>query len=506
MSRVSSPMGVPSKINRAAAAAFFIASSGAGLAHAESLTIALSSGINTLDPTQAQVIGTDVSIAAHLYSSLVKRTAQGELVGDLAVSWRAENDKTWVFDLKTDVKFPNGEALDAAVVKWNIDRIRDPATNSRNRAWFAPVTDVEVASPTQIKIHTSTPYPALPAQLAMVFYLQPDWVKSGNNPASQVYGTGPYKLESMIAGDRLSLTAQPNYYGMKPAFDRVVFRTITEAASRVAGIRAGELDLALDIPLEEIDRLNGGKSVAGWKQSNRSMVVRMNTTKPPFLDNVTLRQALNYAVDKKGIVDGLLGGRGNLSACQVVTSDYFGFNADLKPYPYDPAKAKQMIKQAGITGPVNVELQVPTGRYFMASEISQVVAAQLQEVGINATIREYDFSSWVQPYAAGNMGPLVVMGQNWPTLDADGLLTLYTSGNKTGYFANKDFDAAVAEARSTTNEKQRLESYKKATQIMCDQAPVVFLFAQPLTYAFSTRVVWNARGDDWLLASDFKLK
>lgn len=473
---------------------------------AETLTIALSSSINTLDPTQAQVVGTDVSIASHLYASLVARNADAKLVGVLADKWYPEGDEAWVFDLRSGVTFPGGEPLDASVVKWNIDRIRSPETKSRNRAWFDPVSDVEVVSPTRVKIHTKGAYPTLPDQLSMIFFLSPKWMES-HNPATEAYGTGEFKLKQFVAGDRLVLTRNEAYKGSVTPFDTVVFKIIPEPAARVAAISAGEADLAFDIPLEEVERLKTGGTVnAGWVPSSRSMVVRMNTNKPPFANNVKLRQAVNYAVDKQAIVDGLLGGLGTVSNCQIMTPAYFGYNEDLKPYPYDPGKARQLIKEAGLAEGTQIELQVPMGRYFMSSEISQVVAAQLQEVGLNAVIRESDFSSWVQPYSRGEMGPMALLGQAWPTLDADGQLSLYGSKNPTGYFNNTDYDAELAAGRSTNDPKERLTHYKKATEIMCREAPVIFLVAQPFTYATSPRVEWKARGDDWVRASDVTVR
>ncbi|MGK6316627.1 ABC transporter substrate-binding protein [Neorhizobium sp. DT-125] len=488
------------------AAGTVLASSAALSAHAETLTIALSSSVNTLDPTQAQVVGTDVSIAAHFYSSLVARDADSKLVGVLAEKWYPEGDSAWVFDLKAGVTFAGGEALDAAVVKWNIDRIRNPETKSRNRAWFDPVSEVEVVSPTRVKIHTKGAYPTLPDQLSMIFFLSPKWMER-HNPATEVYGTGEFKLKQFVAGDRLLLEKNETYRGVASPFSDVVFKVIPEPSARVAAVSTGEADLAFDIPLEEVDRLKkGGKAGAGWVPSSRSMVVRMNTNKPPFANNVKLRQAMNYAIDKQAIVDGLLGGLGTISACQIMTPAYFGYNSDLKPYAYDPTKAKQLIKESGLAAGTQIELQVPMGRYFMASEISQVVAGQLQEVGLNVVIRESDFSSWVQPYSRGEMGPMALMGQAWPTLDADGQLGLYGSKNPTAYFNNAEYDAALAAGRGTTDPKQRLTHYRKATEVMCNEAPVIFLVAQPFTYATSPRVTWKARGDDWIRASDVMLK
>ncbi len=469
---------------------------------AEELVIALGSNIATLDPTNAQIVGVDVSLMAHLYSSLTRRDGNGELVGDLATGWEALDDHTWRFTLREGVTFPGGEPLDAEVVKWNIERIRNPETNSRNRAWFTAVETIEVVSPTELKIVTAQPYPALPAQLTMVFFLQPDWVAT-HNPAVETYGTGAYDLVEFVPGQSATLTADAGFYGDAPAFDTLRYRIVPEPAARVAGIETGELDFAIDIPLEDLERLNGRDGITSdWVASTRTVSLRLNATVEPFASNVDLRRALNYAIDKEAIVEYLLDGKAAVANCQLLSPAYFGYNTELAPYPYDPDRAREMIAASGI-GTTPIELQVPMGRYFMASEVAQVLAGQLEEVGLNVQIREYDFATWVQPFSQGEMGPMSMIGQSWPTLDAGGLLTLYTSGNRSGYYMNPEFDAAIAEANSTTDTEARLAAYRKATQIMCDAPPAVFLFHQPLTYATSAKVRWTPRGDDWLLVSDF---
>src|SRR5690606_25628036 len=135
------------------------------------------------------------------------------------------------------------------------------------------------------------------------------------------------------------------YYGAKPAFDTVVFRIVPEVSSRIAALMAGEVDIITGVPPSEFDRVNqSGKAKAGAVNSTRTFMVCFNTLKPPFKDNVKLRQAVNYAVDKKAIVDAILGGHGRVADCQILSPDYFGYNGDLKPYPHDPAKAKALLK------------------------------------------------------------------------------------------------------------------------------------------------------------------
>lgn len=474
----------------------------AASADAESLAIAVSSTINSLDPAQSQVVQTDLSAISQLYSALVVRGPDMKLKGDLAESWQAVDDHTWSFKLKPGVTFPDGEPLDAEAVKWNIERVQSPETKARNKLWFDPIEKIEVVSPTEIRLVTSKPYPALADQLSMFFLLPPKWAKD-HNPVNEALGSGPYDLVSFTPGDRLVLKAKANYFGEKPAYDDVTVRMIPEAATRMAAIEAKEIDLAFDIPVADLERLNAVDGVAaGWIDSSRMMVLKINTLKAPLDKQAAVRQALNYAIDKEAIAKAIYAGASTVSACQLLSPQYFGFNPDLKPYAYDPAKAKKLLAEAGVSTPLDIELEVPLGRYLAASDIGQIIAAQLSEIGVNAKIHEMEFGAWAKKYSGGDLGNMALTGQAWPTLDADGLLSLYHSSNPTSYFKNAAFDAALDAGRSTTDPKARLEQYKTATKIMCEEAPAVFLFSQPLTYAHSARVNWKARGDDWVRAAD----
>lgn len=471
-------------------------------ARAETLSIAVSSTINSLDPAQSQVVQTDLSAISQLYSSLVTRGPDMKLKGDLAESWTAIDDNTWSFILKPGVKFPDGEPLDAEAVKWNVERVQNPDTKARNKLWFDPIAKIEVVSPTEIRFVTSKPYPALADQLSMFFLMSPKWAAS-HNPVNEASGTGPYDLVSFTPGDRIVLKAKADYFGTKPAYDDVIIRMIPEAATRMAAVEAKEIDLAFDIPVSDIQRIDDIDGVgAGWIDSSRMMVLKINTLKAPLDKQAAIRQALNYAVDKAAIAEAIYAGASTVSACQLLSPQYFGFNPDLKPYEFDQEKAKKLLADAGVTGTLDIELEVPLGRYLAASDIGQIIAGQLAEIGVNATIREMEFGAWAKKYSGGDLGNVALTGQAWPTLDADGLLSLYHSSNPTSYFKNAEFDAALEAGRSTTDVNARLEQYKTATKIMCEEAPAVFLFSQPLTYAHSDRVEWQARGDDWVRAAD----
>jgi peptide/nickel transport system substrate-binding protein len=221
------------------------------------------------------------------------------------------------------------------------------------------------------------------------------------------------------------------------------------------------------------------------------------------MDNKLLRQALNYGVDKEGIDGAIFGGRAPVSACQLLTKDYFGFNPALKPYPYDPAKARQLIKQSGVDTRQTIELEVPNAVYLNGNEVAQAIASGYEELGLKIKITEMEFGALMtKQLRARDLGQTAFFTYAWPTLDADGLLTLTAPGNVYDYWGDAPFGKLLDEARATTDKPKREALYAQATQRMCEEAPVVFLYAQPLTYGASKRIAWQARGDDWVRAED----
>ncbi len=489
------------------AAALLAGLAGAAVAQTppRTLTIALGTNVNTLDPAQTATVQTDMSVISHLYLSLITRAPDMSLKPELATEWHAVDDLTWRFTLRAGVTFADGEPLDAAAVKWNVDRVLDPNTKSRIRPWFAQVREVAVLSPTELEIRTKEPYPALPAQLSAFYLLPPTWTQ-GHNPANSAMSSGRYELSEFVPGDHIVLKARAGWFGDKPAFDTVVFRVIPEAGTRVASIMAGETDFIAGVPPTEFKRIDdSGTAKAASVDSTREAFLKFNALKPPFKDNVKLRQALNHAVDRKLISEAIWGGMGSLSRCQLMSPAYFGFNPDLDTPNYDPELAKKLMAEAGIKpGQLTIEFEVPIGPYLMAQDVAEAIAANLQDIGVDTKIVDMDFGAFMDKQVrAHDMGQMAYLTYAWPTLDADGILSLFETGNPYSYWNDPTFDDLIRQGRTTTDPARRIAIYRQATQRLCDQAPVLFLFNQPVTYATSKHVRWQARGDDWLRAWDF---
>lgn len=479
----------------------------AGPAAARDLTIALSSNINTLDPFKSTTVGTDLSVASHIYTPLVDRGPDMKLRPGLATKWEAVGDTAWRFTLREGVTFSNGEKLDAEAVKWNVERVLDPKTAARNKPWFASIGEVKVISPTVVEFVTKGAYPDLPEQMSMFLLMPPKWT-ADNNPAVTALGSGPYELVRFASGDRVVLKARKDYWGEKPAFDNVTFRIIPEDSSRIAALVAGDVDLVTGFPTSEIARIKaGGKADASSVPGTRGMFIKLNGLRPPFKDAPKVWRALNLAIDRKAINDGLLDGLGEISACQPLSPSYFGFNPDLKPVPYDPAQAKTLLAEAGVANSLTMELEVPTGRYIQASDIAQVVATQLADVGVTVKLREMEFGAFMNKYIVGkNLGDSAYFGLGWPTLDAGGLLNFWETENPQSYWGNADFTERARAARSTNDPATRMALYKTLTRQLCEASPSIFLFFTPITYGQSKTIAWQARGDDWVRAMDVRTR
>jgi peptide/nickel transport system substrate-binding protein len=471
----------------------------------EELIIAQGTDINIIDPHRTATVSTDLSVASHLYTGLIIRGPELEIEPSLAESWEATDDNTWVFNLRDDVEFPNGEPLNAEAVQWNIERVVDPEFDSRIRGWFDPVTEVNAPDEYTVEIVTDEPYPTLPDQFSMFFLLAPEWTEE-NDPATDAMGTGPYNLVERVRDDRLVLEAKDDYWGEAPPFQRVIFRPVPEASGRVSGLLAGDYDIITAVPPDDFDRINDNEGTqAIGVASTRTKMVKFTATEEPLNDPL-VRQALNYAVDKEVLIETFLPDMGvEPSKCQILTENYTGYNPNLEPYPYDPDRARELLEEAGYPDGFELDFDVPTGTYLRGEEIAQAVVGQLEQVGVRVQINEMPFSVFMDKYIEEqNPGQLQYLTWAWPTIDAGGILGLLQEDSAYSFYENDEFNRLLAEAQTTVDPDEREEIFHEITQLLCEEPPCIYLFPQPATFGMSSRVEWSGRGDDWIRAMDMR--
>lgn len=465
------------------------------------LRIAFGTDVTTLNPWMTKSVATDMSVISQIYQTLTVRQSDLAIKPLLAESWEHSAPDTWTFKLRQGVTFADGEPFNAAAVKWNIEKVQDPATKARIAPNMAIVKSVTAVGDSTITIQTKTPDTTIPALMSYFFFVAPKWA-DGHDLASQPMGTGPYELKTWNHNSLIELKKRANYWGQAVSYSDVQYKILPDPASQIAALQTGDVDLITLVGPDQMDRVKAIQDVtAGSIPTIRSAFLMLNTRNKP-LDNPQVRQALNYAVDKDTIVKNLFHGLTAPSPGEPLTKEYVGFNADASAYPYDPAKAKQLLAEAGYAKGFSITLSYPSSTYLLADKVTQVVKEQLGTVGVTVNVTPEPFASWLSNMYAGKIADGVYLTYAWPTLDGSDLLRNFAPDGAQTFWTNQDFATALVAAQGTGDEAQHAQNIQSAVAIMRDDAPFVFLFAQPLTYAHSSSVNWTPRPDDWVRADD----
>ncbi len=341
----------------------------AGPAHAAprgQLVAALDSDRETLDPHQAT--GTiDYMVLMHVFDHLIARNPESmKLVGGLAESWKFVDDNTWDFRIRKGVKFHNGEPLNADAVKFSIERVLDPAQKSYLRDRFKGIAQVQVTDEYGIRLKTEKPNPVLLERLTNLAILPPKYVKEKGDAfiAKNPVGTGPYHFVEWVRGQRLVVEAHPGYWGPEPAVKTLVFRPILDVGTSIAEMLAGGVDFIRLVPPDQISLIEGsGKAYITTAPIIRVIFLNFDVAGRAGagpVQNLKVRQAISHAVDVDGIIQHVLGGRG-LRVGTIVNPMKFGYDASIKPTPYDPARAKQLLGEAGYASGMKLDFMTYSG-------------------------------------------------------------------------------------------------------------------------------------------------
>ncbi len=308
-------------------------------------TVGLGEEADTLDPPNSPSFTAELYML-HVLDGLVGVEGPDlKPVGLLAERWEIVNPTTWRFHLRRGVKFHNGDAFDAEDVKYSINAYLEP--KNRRYSYAQAIQRVDMRDPYTVDVVTSKPSAALLTNLSRLFIL-PRGVreKMGAEAFGQrAVGTGPYRLVEWVRDQRLVLEANPTYWRGAPNPKRLVFRAIKDPSTRAAELRTGGVDIIVAPPLPQLEQLDRGETQVVPVKGGRLMIHLFHLKQPPF-DNAKVRQAANLAVNREAIVRTVLRGQGVPMAGPLVAG-WLGYDPSVPAYPYDPARAKQLLTEAG---------------------------------------------------------------------------------------------------------------------------------------------------------------
>jgi peptide/nickel transport system substrate-binding protein len=449
----------------------------------------------TMDPHVATAVN-DFRILVNIYDGLV-RYSPGTLEVEpaLAESWEISEDGTlYTFELRDGVTFHDGTPFDAEAVKFNFDRMLDEDHPYHGTGpfplsfFFGAIEETEVVDELTVRFHLDEPYAPFLSNLAYPtgLIVSPTAVEThGDEYARNPSGTGPFAFRVWESNRQVALQRNEDYWNGEVPLAGVVFRPITDANARVSEMLSGGIDLMVEVPPDNVQLFADDEGFVLHEEAGPHLwFLILNTREAPF-DDVRMRQAVNYAIDKESLVTNVLQGTATVAAGPTPEAFAWAYNEDLEPYPYDPERAKELIAEAGYADGVETVFFVTEGGSGMLDPVPMgtAIQADLAAVGIDARIETYEWNTFLNQVNPGLEGKAGMAQMAWMTNDPDTLpfLALRTEampeegGFNSGYYSNPEVDALLEQARRETDQEERARLYKEMQAIVHEDAPWAFV-------------------------------
>lgn len=459
------------------------------------LVVDLVSEPSSLDPHK-QWNPDSYYVYRNIFDNLVTRDDDGQIVPQIASEWTNTSDTEFVFTIRDDVTFHDGERLTAEDVAFSITRIIDPAFGSPQLGQFNKIVSAEATGEYEVTLTTDGAYPVLLAQLVKLSIVPKHVVEEVGDDAfnASPVGSGPYKFANWQRGVSVRLDRNDEYWGDKGPFASAEFRAVPDAATRVANLQAGETDLAVTIDSDLAAQIEGsGSAKALSVLTERIGYLKLNPQRGP-LDDKRVRQAVAQAIDKEGIVEGILGGYDEPLA-QMATPSHFGFVEGIETYPYDPEAAKALIEEAGVAGQTISFATSPT----FDQRIVQAIAQMVSDAGLVAEIELTDMATYLQRVQSEPAEqPYLAFGR-WSCAcqDVDGVLhSLLHSSSSWSSLTDERIDGLLDEARNTLDEDARLDAYRQVSEFVAEEVPLVPLYQAAIIYGAANGLEWQPTANE----------
>lgn len=462
------------------------------------IVIALATQPTAIDPINAPSV-VESNVAWQMFDALVWINDAGELEPALAESWTVSDDGTvYTFTLRQGVTFHNGEAFDAETVRFTWEVGKNPENAYFDS--FELASDVRVVDDYTVEIEAPEPNSLFLVQVGAGWPMFPPeyYTEVGlQGFATAPVGTGPFQLAEWDQGDRIVLERFDDYWREGyPLLDRVVFRPITESSTRAAAIRTGDVDIVNRLSPTDAISLEGAEGVTLVEYANNRVyyIAFNNLTSGVGLptEDVRVRQAMNYAVDKEGIIAALFEGKGNPSSALLTEGDV-GYDSSIDAYPYDPEMARSLLADAGYADGFTIGMACPSDAYTNFTEVCEAVAAQLGEIGIQAELELMESGSFWDLQAEKQLPPL--FGDSWSanSNEASAYDRLFGAlgGADASYSAWSDpeLDDLLGQVTTTLDDAARADVFGQIHRELHDDPPFIYLYEPVTIEATTDRVV-----------------
>ena len=502
-------------------------------AQAQDLTIALASEPSSIDP-HFHNLGPNNAVARVMFDRLIMPDHNQQLLPGLAVSWKAIDDLTWEFKLREGVKFHDGSPFTADDVVFTFERAPDVEGSPSSFGTYLKGKTITKIDDYTVHIKTERPYPLMPNDMSTFSIISK---KHGTGAKTEDYnsgkatiGTGAFKFVEYVPGDRIVIERNDDYWGERPAWNRVTLKAIKSGPSRVAALLAGDVDLIEGVPTTDITVLKKNADVTlSQGISNRVIYLHLDHARDnsPFvkandggeiknpLKDLRVRQAISKAISRDLIVERVMENVA-IKAGQLLPEGFFGVSDKLEPVAYDPEGAKKLLADAGYPDGFRLTIHGPNDRYINDAKIAEAVAQMLTRIGLKTEVVTMPRSVYFKRASRG--GPdgtpefsFILVGWGSGTGEASSPLKslLHTYDKSRGYgasnrgrYSNPEVDKLIEDALATVDDAKRQDLLARATEVAINDVGIIPLHYQVNTWAARKGLKYRARTDEATVATD----
>jgi len=437
------------------------------------LVISVKTLVPSMDPYSAGAITFSKLL---LYDQLVVLADDyGSIVPSVAKSWKIIADDTWRFELEKGIKFHNGEPLNAQAVKYSMDTVLESPAGT----YYGAIKEAKVVDEYTVDIVTNGSFPALLGSLVTFCIVPPQAYGAGvESYVKNPVGSGPFVFKEFVLDSKLVVEANADYWKGPPKAKEVEFRATPDHTAAVAGLLAGEFDIVTNLDPTNIEKVktSGYNVVSG--RGFRWMFGFLRADQGGPLADKRVRQAINYAVDRKTIIETVFKGYAELMAT-VTTPEVFGHDPAIEPYPYDVTKAKELLDQAGYPDGkgINLVLEASSTRYLFDREAAEAIVQYLNDAGINTTLELPEWGVQLDRYFNRGIRDIHIIGSTSTTLDADRSVSYSLSTSNLNYWnTSEEVDEMITNARQEMDPETRARMYSDICKLFREEAAWLFLY------------------------------
>jgi peptide/nickel transport system substrate-binding protein len=499
-----------------------LATSFAAFAHAESLTVALSSAPSSIDPHFATT-GQNQQLAMVMFDRLVHIDQDGQFTEGLATDWEVSEDRlTWTFTLREGVTFHNGEDFTAEDVVFTIERIPEvPNSPAPFTQRLAAIESVEAVDERTVEITTNAPAPNLLTDLSTIYIVSrsigEDAPSAAFDAGDAAFGTGPYRLASYTPGDRLVIERNDDYWGDPVDFEAITIRFIDNSAARVASLQAGEVDFIDAVPPNDLERLAAMDGIEVVSEPSARLIYmgldQGGETTPqvraldgsemenPFLDR-NVREALSLAINREALIDRIQFGSG-APAGQFAPEGIFGHNPDIEPPAYDIDRARDLLQEAGYGDGFQLTVHGPSDRYVNDADVTLAVGQMWSQLGLDIEVETLPFNVYSPAATAREFSAFlfsfgITTGES--SLGYRNVLATYDEdrgwgSNNRFRYSNEEFDTALSAAFEAFDDAEREGHLQEAARIAADDVAVIPLYWEGNNWAVRDGLAFSQSPD-----------